>query len=188
MNMESLKKLVSTHGKKVLWGIGLLPVAYVAWKNRGAIRQGVSNLKTRGAKKGARSKEARKLGESRKTDMVNTVRFILGKYDTDAFSIVYDRDRKRGRMGYYLRTNAGPSIFFGWSEEYEERFPLTPFWIELDSEATRIFAERGLKVHHDIYPNPSAEELILVPLTLDEMEDPRTAAGKIGDLAKKILL
>ena len=188
MKFDAIKQFFSSHGKKALFGAGLIPVAYVAWKNRGAIRRGVGDLKTLAVRKTEHTTSSKKLNESRKTDMVNTVRFMLSRYDTEPFSIIYDRDRKQGRMGYYMRTNAGPSLFFGWMDEYEARYPQTPFWIELDAEATKAFADRGLKIHHDIYPNPSDDRSVLISLTLDEMEDPRTAAGKVADLSRKILM
>jgi hypothetical protein len=187
-SLDRLVKFFSSHRKKALFGVGLIPVVYVAWKKRGAIRKGVGNLKTFTSQRAESGPSARKMSESRKTDMVNTVRFMLSRYDTESFSIIYDRDRRRGRMGYHVRTSAGPALFFGWSEEYEALYPQTPFWIELDAEATKAFADRGLKIHHDIYPNPNDNHSIIISLTLDEMEDPRTAAGKVADLSRKILL
>ena len=187
-SLDRLVKFLSAHRKKALFGVGLIPVAYVAWKKRGAIRKGVGDLKTLSARKKERTSSSQILSESQKTDMVNTVRFMFSRYDTESFSIIYDRDRKRGRMGYHVRMSAGPALFFGWSEEYEARYPQTPFWIVLDAEATKTFAERGLKIHHDIYPNPNDNHSIIISLTLDEMEDPRTAAGKVADLSRKILL
>ena len=185
MKFDGFKKFFSSHGKKTLFGVGLLPVAYLAWKNRGTIRKGVDGIKTLA---GGGEKPAPRLGHSRKTDMVNTVRFVLSKYDTDAFTIIYDRDRERRRMGYHIRTHEGPALFFGWSDEFEEKYPLTPFWIALDPVATERFAALGLKKHFDVYDHPEGDGSVLVSLQHDEMEDPRTAAGKIAELARKLLL
>ncbi len=186
MKFDGFGKFFSTHGKKTLFGVGLLPVAYLAWKNRGTIQKGVSGLKSLAG--GVKDRPSARLSDSRKTDMVNTVRFVLSKYDTDAFSIAYERDRERKRMGYHVRTNEGPSLFFGWSDEYEEKYPLTPFWIELDPGATVRFAAQGLKKHFDMYEHPLDGGSVLVSLQHDEMEDPRTAAGKIAELSRKLLL
>ncbi len=186
MKFNGFKKFFSAHGKKTLFGVGLLPVAYLAWKNRGAIQKGVSDLKTLAVK--GKDRPTPRLGDSRKTDMINTVRFVLSKYNTDAFAIVYERDRDRGRMGYRVRANDGPALFFGWSDECEEKYPLTPFWIELDPVATGKFSEQGMKKYFDVYEHPSDTGSLLVSLQHDEMEDPRTAAGKIAELSRKLLL
>ncbi len=191
MKFDKLKQLLSGRRGKALLGAGLLPVALVAWHKREDISRGVKTIsgKVRGKVAGADSEAPHvlELGESRKTDMVNTVRFMLSKYDTEPLSIIYVRDKKRGLMGYALRSGGDRSLFFGWSDEYAAQFPLTPFWIALDPESTRAFAEKNLKIHYDIYPHPWVEGSILISVPLEEMEDPQAVAGKIMELAGKTL-
>jgi hypothetical protein len=193
MKIEKIKKILSRHKGKALVGAGLVPVVYFAWKKRGSIWNGIKGITGRMLPSKAEPGEAMspvilKLTDSRKTDMVNTVRFMVSKYDTGPFSIVYGRSRKQGYMGYYVRSESGPALFFGWSDEFERTYPVTPFWIALDPQATKVFKEKNLKVHYDIYPNPKEEQSILVSVPPEEMEDPEAVSGKIMELARKTLL
>ncbi|MHB9028357.1 MAG: hypothetical protein ACYC9O_06280 [Candidatus Latescibacterota bacterium] len=193
MKLEKIKKILSKHKGKALIGAGLVPVAYLAWKKRGVLWKGIKGLKEKALPKKAEpgdeaSRALMKLTDSRKTDLVNTVRFMLSKYDTGPFNIVYGRSRKQGYMGYYVRSDQGSSLFFGWSDELEQRYPATPFWIALDPQATKIFGEKNLKIHYDIYTNPKEDQSILVSIPPEEMEDPQAVSGKIMELARKTLL
>lgn len=192
MKFDKLKRFLSGHKGKALLGAGLLPVAYVAWRKREDISKGVKSIsgKVRDKITGAAAEAPQSLhalGDSRKTDMVNTVRFMLSKYDTEPMSIIYTRDKKRGFMGYLIKASGDRSLFFGWSGEFERKYPMTPFWIALDPESTLVFAGKNLKIHYDIYANPVDERSILVSVPVEEMEDPQAVAGKIMELAGKTL-
>ena len=187
MKFTDIAKLLSGHKKTAIFGAGLIPVAFLAWKKRKTIWSGVKGVQARVSGK-KEEPAVSGLSDSRKTDLVNTVRFMLSKYDTSAFNIIYDRGKKEKYMGYFLRTAGKASLFFGWSEEFVSAHPLTPFWIALDGKATEAFQDRGLKMFYDIYPNPRDEQSILVAIPLDEMEDPLAVAGKIMELAGKTVL
>ena len=187
MKFTDIKNFLTGHKKKAILGAGLIPVAFLAWKKRKAIWGGMKDVHSRVA--GGKPKIAVPgLSDSIKTDQVNTVRFMLSKFDTSAFHISYGRGKKDRRMGYFLRTAGEASLFFGWSESFEEAHPVTPFWIALDSKATEAFRERGLKIFYDIYPNPNDEQSILISITPEEMDDPLAVAGKILDLAGKTIV
>jgi hypothetical protein len=193
MKFEKIKKILFKHKGKALIGAGLVPVAYLVWKKRDGIWKGIKGIKEKVRPKKAElidedASTIVKLTDSRKTDMVNTVRFMLSKYDAGEFNIVYGRSRKQGYMGYYVRSDQGPALFFGWSDEFAERYPVTPFWIALDPQATKAFSEKNLKPHYDIYANPREEHSILVSITLEEMVDAPAASEKIMELARKTLL
>lgn len=185
MKFEDIKKLLLVHRGKAVIGAGLIPVAVLVWKKRGIIRNGVKGI---GALARGKKTAVSGLSEARKTDMVNTVRFMLGEYNTAPFNIIYNRAKKEGRMGYSMRSDAKTALFFGWSDAFMAAHPVTPFWIELDARATEAFRDRGLKQYYDIYINPEDECSILVSVPLEEIEDPRAVAGKIMELASKTLL
>lgn len=187
MKFTDIKNFLTGHKKKAILGAGIIPVAFLAWKKRKAIWSGMKGVHSRVAGKKAET-AVTGLSDSNKTDLVNTVRFMLSKFDTSAFHISYGRGKKDKHMGYFLRTAQEASLFFGWSENFEEAYPITPFWIALDSKATEVFRERGLKIFYDIYPNPKDEQSILISVTPEEMEDPLAVAGKIMDLAGKTIL
>lgn len=187
MKFDDIKKFLSGHKKKAIFGAGMIPVAVVAWKKRKAIWSGVKGVHARVSGKKEQAPVSA-MSESRKTDMVNTVRFMLSKYDTSAFHIIYSRGKKEKNMGYFLRTAGEGALFFGWSEGFEAEHPVTPFWIALDSKATGAFRDRGLKMFYDIYPNPRDEQSILISVSLEEMEDPLAVASKIMELAGKTIL
>ena len=186
MKFTDIKNFLTGHKTKAILGAGLIPVAFLAWKKRKAIWGGVKNVHSRVSGKKAEA-ALPGLSNSRKTDLVNTVRFMLSKYDTSAFHILYGRGKKEKYMGYYLRTSGEASLFFGWSEVFEEAHPVTPFWVALDGKATDVFRERGLKTFYDIYANPKEEQSILIAVPLEEMEDPLAVAGKIMELAAKTI-
>ncbi len=187
MKFTDITKLLSGHKKKAILGAGLIPVAVLAWKKRETIWSGVKGVRTRVTGK---KEEAALPGmsDSHKTDLVNTVRFMLSKYDTSAFHIIYERGKKEKYMGYFLRTAGEASLFFGWSEGFEAAHPVTPFWIALDGKATEAFRDRGLKLFYDIYPNPRDERSVLIAISLEEMEDPLAVVGKILELAGKTMV
>lgn len=178
-----LAKLLSNHKGKALIGASLVPAAYLAWKKRDVIADGVRGLAGRAVPK----KSASGLSDSRKTDLVNTVRFMLGRYDTAAFHIIYGRDRHAGYMGYHVRTDAA-ALFFGWTDALEEAYPMTPFWMVLDPAATRAFGEKNLKAHYDIYTNPADDRSIAIPAMPDMVDDPAAVAAHIIEIARKTLL
>jgi hypothetical protein len=179
IKFEGIKKFLSSNRNKALIGAGMVPFIYLAWKGVKKISAG---------KKTETEAESARLSESRKTDLVNTVRFMLSNYNTDRYSIIYGRDRKKGYMGYFIRVDHSPWLFFGWSDEYERKYPLTPFWIELDESGANKFGERGLKMYYDIYTHPSDDKKLLISITLEEAEDPQAVAGKLIELAQKTLL
>ena len=179
IKFEGIKKFLSKNRKKALIGAGLIPVAFLAWK-------GVKKISS-GKKKETRPGISN-LSESKKTDAINTVRFMLSNYNTERYNIIYGRDRKKGYMGYYLRVDHSPWLFFGWSDEFESKYPLTPFWIELDESATKKFGDKGLQIYYDVYTHPADEKHLLVSITLDELEDPQAVAGKLIELSQKTLL
>lgn len=185
IKFDGIKKFLSSNKNKALIGAGLVPVIYLALKSRATIWRGVKKISS---KKGEEAQpEIKKLSESKKTDAVNTVRFMLSNYNTERYSIIYGRDKKKGFMGYFMRFNHSPWLFFGWSDEYEGKYQLTPFWIELDEKATNTFMDKGLQMYYDIYAHPSDEKQLIVSVTLEEMEDPRAVAGKVMELAQKTM-
>ncbi len=201
-----VKKFISRHKGKALIGVGIAPMAYLAWKKRGTIWENVKELKNRAFPKKTKQVEESsgdsisieksptdsplglKLTDSRKTEMIHMVRFMLSKYDTNSFTIVYGRSRKQGYMGYYVRAGKEGSLFFGWSDEFENQYSLTPFWITLNPAATKTFREKNLTTYYDIYVNPKDDQSILISLPLKKMEDPQAVAGKIIELAGETLL
>jgi hypothetical protein len=185
IKFDGIKKFLSSNKNKALIGAGLVPVIYLAWKSRATIWRGVKIIS---AKKGEEAQtEIKKLSESKKTDAVNTVRFMLSNYNTERYSIIYGRDKKKGYMGYFMRADHSPWLFFGWSVEFEGKYPLTPFWIELDEKATKTFGDKGLQKYYDIYAHPSLEKQLIVSIALEEMEDPQAVAGKVMELAQKTM-
>ena len=178
IKFDGIKKFLSKNRNKALIGAGLIPVAFLAWKGVKKISSGKKKESVPGISK---------LGESKKSDAVNTVRFMLSNYNTEKYSIIYGRDKKKGYMGYYLRVDHSPWLFFGWSDAFESAYPLTPFWIELDESATAKFGKKGLKMYYDVYAHPSEEKRLLVSITLDELEDPQAVAGKLMELSQKTL-
>jgi hypothetical protein len=185
IKFEGIKKFFSRNRNKALIGAGLVPVMYLAWKSRATILRGVKKISA--IKEDETHLKIKKLSDYKKTDAVNTVRFMLSNYNTEQFNIIYGRDKKKGYMGYFMRIDHSPWLFFGWSDEFEGKYPLTPFWIELDEKAAKTFGDKGLKMYYDIYAHPSNEKHLIVSVTLEEMEDPRAVAGKVFELAQKTM-
>jgi len=196
INLQTLGKLgkfLSKHKGKSLIGAGLLPVAYLAWKKRDVIGEIIKGKKEKTPLPKTETVEEAlpikiKFTSSRKTDLVNTVRFMLSQHDTKPFKIAYCRSRKQGYMGYYIRAYGGFTLFFGWSDEFEKRYPETPFWIALNPQATNVFREKNLKIQYDIYANPRDERSILISLPFGEMENPKEVSAKILELARATLV
>ena len=191
--LGKLGKFLSKHKGKSLIGAGLLPVAYLAWKKRDAIWERIAGKKEKTPPLKTETVEEAlpikiKFTSSRKTDLVNTVRFMLSQHDTKELKIAYCRSRKQGYMGYYIRAYGGFTLFFGWSDEFEKRYPETPFWIALDPQATNVFREKNLKIQFDIYANLRDERSILICMRPEEMENPQEVSAKILELARATLV